>query len=593
MKGVDAESAHPKGNGGASGSEKGRRLGWAAEHKKELSPMSLGVLNNLSAVYAENNLNKTNSSLQTVLQQLSSGSRINSGADDAAGLSLVNGLAANSAALSQSATNATEGVGLLQVADGALSQITSLLNRAITLATEASNGTLNSTQEAAANQEYQSLLAEITNIGSTTTYNQQQVFSGKTVSIYTGDSSSTGASLDNLNLRSISSSSVGDSNGSMSYTTGQNNTFINLSTATKNAQSTDTLAGSGKVTVTYQVAGSTATNTATFTSADGTVQGLITAINNSNLGLTASLGTAEQAGSSAVTAVGGAANETETGLIITGSSVAVGTTPGQVATLALGGETGTFTPSLTIVGSDGKQHTFSTTSYTTAASLATAITAQGWGVTASDDGSGNLSFTSTNSTAHVIGNATTTTTHTASGTTLALGAETGTFSTSGLSFTDSSGTAHTLSSSSYSTANALATAISSAGWGITATDNAGTLTFAFAGSAGVSGSATSNLTPAASAESYYTVGITNTSIQDTSTSQVSASTAVADTNGTGIATISYSDSAGVSLSGTDLSSQSNAQSALTLLNSAVSAVSSMDGYIGDQHGDDDAAAGCD
>ena len=56
--------------------------------------MALGVLNNLSAIYAENNLNNTNVSLQNVLRQLSSGSRINSGADDAAGLSLVNGLLA-------------------------------------------------------------------------------------------------------------------------------------------------------------------------------------------------------------------------------------------------------------------------------------------------------------------------------------------------------------------------------------------------------------------------------------------------------------------------------------------------------------------
>ena len=64
--------------------------------------MALGVLNNLSAIYAENNLNNTNASLQTVLQQLSSGSKINSGADDAAGLSLVNGLEANSVALTQS-----------------------------------------------------------------------------------------------------------------------------------------------------------------------------------------------------------------------------------------------------------------------------------------------------------------------------------------------------------------------------------------------------------------------------------------------------------------------------------------------------------
>src|ERR1039457_2756922 len=96
--------------------------------------MSLGVLNNLSAVYATNNLNNTSNSLSKVLQQLSSGSKINSGSDDAAGLSLVDGLAANSAALTQSSTNASEGTGLLQVADGALSQVTSLLDRAVTLA---------------------------------------------------------------------------------------------------------------------------------------------------------------------------------------------------------------------------------------------------------------------------------------------------------------------------------------------------------------------------------------------------------------------------------------------------------------------------
>src|ERR1035438_5645723 len=146
--------------------------------------MSLGVLNNISAIYAENNLNNTSNSLSKTLQQLSSGSKINSGADDAAGLSLVDGLQANSMALAQSQTNATEGVGLLQVADGALSQVTSLLNRAVTLATEASNGTLNSSQDTAANQEYQSILSEISNIGSTTTYNGAAVFNTNT-NIYT------------------------------------------------------------------------------------------------------------------------------------------------------------------------------------------------------------------------------------------------------------------------------------------------------------------------------------------------------------------------------------------------------------------------
>jgi flagellin len=182
--------------------------------------MSLGVLNNISALYAENNLNQTQSSLQNVLTQLSSGSRINSGADDPAGLSLANGLEANSAALTQSSTNASEGVGLLQVADGALSQVTNLLTQAVTLATEASNGTLNSSQEAAANQEYQSVLAEINNIGSTTTYNGNKVFSGSSTDIYTGDASTIGASIDALTIKGLSSSSVGDVGGTISQTTG-------------------------------------------------------------------------------------------------------------------------------------------------------------------------------------------------------------------------------------------------------------------------------------------------------------------------------------------------------------------------------------
>src|SRR5579859_1737632 len=211
--------------------------------------MSLGVLNNLNAMYAENNLNNTSNSLNTVLQQLSSGSKINSGADDAAGLSLVDGLQANSAALAQSQTNASEGVGLLKVADGALSQVTSLLNRAITLATEASNGTLNTSQDSAANQEYQSVLAEINNIGSTTTYNQQQVFGGAPVAVYTGDSSQAGASIDLLNIRALSAGSVGDTAGAMSYTNGANNVFVDLSTAGKYAQSTDSLAAGGTTTL--------------------------------------------------------------------------------------------------------------------------------------------------------------------------------------------------------------------------------------------------------------------------------------------------------------------------------------------------------
>jgi flagellin len=371
--------------------------------------MALGVLNNLSAIYAENNLNNTNASLQTVLQQLSSGSRINSGADDAAGLSLVNGLEANSVALTQSETNATEGVGLMQVADGALSQVTSLLDRAITLAAEASNGTLNSTQEGAANQEYQSILAEINNIGSTTTYNQEQVFNNSTVAIYTGDSSQAGSSVDDLFIRSLSSSSVGDTGGAMSYSSGQSNVFIDLSKGGTNASATDSLNASGSTTITvnYLARGSSGTVTpatanitvGTGTNYANTAQGLINAINGSGLGLSASFGTAAQAGTAAASAATAANNSggggTDTGIIVAGNGLGTGTNgAGEVGTLTIAAAADTLTGgTLSIVGSDGKTHIIAlgtANSTDTLANLAATINAAGYGVTASVNTSGYL-----------------------------------------------------------------------------------------------------------------------------------------------------------------------------------------------------------
>lgn len=166
--------------------------------------MSLGVLNNISAIYAQNNLTTTQASLQTTLQQLSSGSRINSGADDPAGLSISNGLQANESALTQSSANATDGVGLLQVADGALSQVTSLLNRAVTLATEAGNGTLDTSQLAATQQEYGDILSEINTIGSSTVFNGNAVFSTATTNIFTSDGTKTGTTLYNVGAGTLS-----------------------------------------------------------------------------------------------------------------------------------------------------------------------------------------------------------------------------------------------------------------------------------------------------------------------------------------------------------------------------------------------------
>ena len=387
--------------------------------------MSLGVLNNLSAMYAESSLNNTNNSLNKTLQQLSSGSKINSGADDAAGLSLVNGLQANATALAQSQTNATEGVNLLTVADGALSQVTNLLNRAVTLATEASNGTLNGSQDLAANQEYQSILSEINNIGATTTYNQEQVF-GSNTNIYTGDSSTQGASVNQLNIRSLSSSNVGDTNGLMAYSNGTNNVFIDLSTSGKNAAVTDTLGATNATTtiaVSYLTKGadgaavqaSANISVGAGTNYANTAQGLINAVNNSGLGITASFGTAGAAGTAAA-ATALAANDTnnalqagssDTGIIISGAGVSVNNNSstvgysngaGEIGTLTVSGSSDTLGGTLNIVGSDGAEHsiTLGTTNSTdTLANLASAINSAGYGVTATVNTSSTITAAGT------------------------------------------------------------------------------------------------------------------------------------------------------------------------------------------------------
>ncbi|MDW5264292.1 MULTISPECIES: flagellin [Acidobacteriaceae] len=214
--------------------------------------MSLGVLNNIAAIYAQNNLNQTQNSLQNVLQQLSSGSRINSGADDAAGLALADGLHANEAALTQSAQNATSGVGLLQTADGALSQVTNLLNRAVTLATEAANGTLNASQVGSANQEYQNILSEIGNIGSTTNFNGNTVFTNTATNVFVSDGTASGATTFQELVGSLSDASVG------------------TSTATTTAGTTTAITNP---TPTVPTATTSGTATFGFTSADDTVSG--------------------------------------------------------------------------------------------------------------------------------------------------------------------------------------------------------------------------------------------------------------------------------------------------------------------------------
>ena len=170
--------------------------------------MALSVLNNIASLAAQNQLTITNGNLQKALFQLSSGSRINTGADDAAGLAIADGLHANITALTQSARNANDGVGELQVADGSLAAVTTLLNRAVTLATESATCTVSDAQRVALNDEFTAIKAEIDRVGSKTNYNGGQVFTANTLNVFLSDSGATSNSLISVTTGLLSSTGL-------------------------------------------------------------------------------------------------------------------------------------------------------------------------------------------------------------------------------------------------------------------------------------------------------------------------------------------------------------------------------------------------
>ena len=318
--------------------------------------MSLSILNNPASLVAENQLNVTSSNLQSTLFQLSSGSRINSGADDAAGLAIADGLQANITALTQSSRNANDGVGQLQVADGALAQVTTLLDRAVTLATESANGTVSDTQRTALDTEYTAIKAEIDRIGSTTTYNGTQVFTTSPDNLFLSDSGISST----IQVTTGTLSSAGLLGGSASATLA----FSGL------PASGDTVVIGG-TTYTFESSGSFTGTTANQVLIDGNANA-VTALQNTLANLVAAVNGGNGAGT--VYGAGTVANA-DASASVNGTSVNFQATPAGNALIAGGGsiaasKTGT---AATFIGTSFAAG--STTALTTATNAQAALTA--------------------------------------------------------------------------------------------------------------------------------------------------------------------------------------------------------------------------
>jgi flagellin len=140
--------------------------------------MSLFVQTNVTSLMAQGNFAATETKLQKTMAQLSSGYRINSAADDAAGLGIASRLSAQVAAYSSASQNTNTALAMTQTADGGASQISDILTRLSQLAVEGSSGTMSASDSANLQQEFAAQLTEISNIAANTTYNGASLLSG-------------------------------------------------------------------------------------------------------------------------------------------------------------------------------------------------------------------------------------------------------------------------------------------------------------------------------------------------------------------------------------------------------------------------------
>ena len=152
------------------------------------------IFNNVNSVNIQNTLGLTNGRMQKSLERLSSGMRINRSADDAAGLSVSEGLRSQIRGSQMAQRNANDGMAMLQIAESGTQQITDSLQRMRELAVQASNGTYTNTDRGYINQEYAALASEITRIASATSYNGVQLLSSSTAFSFQISSAASGAS---------------------------------------------------------------------------------------------------------------------------------------------------------------------------------------------------------------------------------------------------------------------------------------------------------------------------------------------------------------------------------------------------------------
>jgi flagellin len=140
--------------------------------------MGISILTNTSSLQSQKSLQKTQQALSANFSKLSSGQRINTAADDAAGLAISEKMKSNMRSMSQAERNANDGISLLQTAEGALNENTGIMTRMRELAMQSANGTLGSSERGMLQKEFTQLRTEIDRIANTTEFNGRKLLNG-------------------------------------------------------------------------------------------------------------------------------------------------------------------------------------------------------------------------------------------------------------------------------------------------------------------------------------------------------------------------------------------------------------------------------
>jgi len=206
---------------------------------------------NVSAKQAQDALSVNQRQMSKAMQQLSTGSRVNSAGDDAAGLAIGATMTSQIRGLNQSVRNANDGVNLLQTAEGALVETTNMLQRMRELAVQAANGTNSTTQRSYLQKEFSQLSSQISTINTQTKWNDFKVLSAQTVSFQVGAASGQTISVTmadttaaTLGIASLSVSGSTSTNASSSLAT------IDAALTTINTQRATIGAGINRLTYT-------------------------------------------------------------------------------------------------------------------------------------------------------------------------------------------------------------------------------------------------------------------------------------------------------------------------------------------------------